>query len=182
MPLGATAVRAILIEEGFARLPRRLDEERPVSVGPTKEAVADVRDFVLSPREFTTRVGGLFLFLPDLVRLHCNALAANAKLPGSQMIPAAHALRAALALKLWSIERKSHVMALVADEGLGLFCGLTMPEEELPLRVLLAHHPAKGLAVACRLARRAGRGDDPQGPVHQSRLPQCAVLWGASRR
>ena len=32
--------------------------------------------------------------------------------------------RAALALKLWSIERKSHVMALVADPGLALFCGL----------------------------------------------------------
>jgi hypothetical protein len=43
---------------------RRLDEERPISVGPTREAVADVRDFVLSPREFTTRVGGLFLFVP----------------------------------------------------------------------------------------------------------------------
>jgi len=40
------------------------------------------------------------------------------------MIPAAHALRCCLALKLWSIERKSHVMALVADEGLALFAGL----------------------------------------------------------
>jgi hypothetical protein len=40
------------------------------------------------------------------------------------MIPAAHALRACLALKLWSIERKSHVMSLVADPGLGLFAGL----------------------------------------------------------
>ena len=46
------------------------------------------------------------------------------------MIPAEHALRASLALKLWSIERKSHVMALVADEGLGLFCGLNvMPKK-----------------------------------------------------
>jgi hypothetical protein len=51
-------------------------------------------------------------------------LASAAKLPGSVMIPAEHALRAALALKLWSIERKSHVMALVADPGLALFCGL----------------------------------------------------------
>jgi len=40
------------------------------------------------------------------------------------MMPSAHALRASLALKLWSIERKSHVMALVADEGIALFCGL----------------------------------------------------------
>jgi hypothetical protein len=40
------------------------------------------------------------------------------------MIPAAHALRASLATKLWSIDRKSHVMALAADPGLALFSGL----------------------------------------------------------
>src|SRR6267154_693199 len=129
-PLSATAVREILAEEGFAPLPRRLDEERPASVGPTTEAVADVRSFMLDPREFTTRVGGLFLFVPDLIRLDSDVLALGAKLPGSAMIPAGHALRAALALKLWSIERKSHVMALAADEGLALFCGLNaMPKK-----------------------------------------------------
>jgi len=130
MPLSATAVREVLAAEGFAPLPRRLDEERPKRVGPSAEAVANVRDFVLSPCEFTTRVGGLFLFVHDLVRLDCDALAVGAKLPGSAMIPASHALRASLALKLWSIERKSHVMALVADEGLALFCGLNaMPKK-----------------------------------------------------
>jgi len=130
MPLSATAVREVLAAEGFAPLPRRLDEERPDRIGPSKQAVANVRDFVLSPREFTTRMGGLFLFIHDLVRLDVEALAHGAKLPGSAMIPAGHALRAALALKLWSIERKSHVMALVADDGLALFCGLNaMPKK-----------------------------------------------------
>jgi hypothetical protein len=130
-PLSATAVREVLAEEGFAPLPRRLDEERPIRVGPNAEAVANVHDFILTRREFTTRVGGLFLFVPDLVRLDSDdALALGGKLPGSRMIPAAHALRASLALKLWAIERKSHVMALVADEGLALFCGLNaMPKK-----------------------------------------------------
>lgn len=129
-PLSATAVREVLAAEGFAPLPRRLDEERPGRVGPSAEAVANVGDFTLSSREFTTRVGGLFLFIADLVRIDTDALALAAKLPGSRMIPAAHALRAALALKLWSIERKSHVMTLVADEGLALFCGLNaMPKK-----------------------------------------------------
>jgi transposase len=129
-PLSATAVREVLAQEGFAPLPRRLDEERPATVGPSTEAVADVRDFTLAPREFTTRVGGLFLFIADLVRLESEALALEAKLPGSRMIPAEHALRASLALKLWSIERKSHIMALVADPGLALFCGLNaMPKK-----------------------------------------------------
>ncbi|MEK7716560.1 MAG: hypothetical protein AAB322_02270, partial [Pseudomonadota bacterium] len=125
MPLSPTAVREVLRAEGFAPLPRRLDEERPARVGPTPEPVADVRAFALVPgTQFVTRCGGLFLFLPELVRLHVERLATAAKLPGSAMIPADHALRAALALKLWAIERKSHIMALVADPGLALFCGL----------------------------------------------------------
>jgi hypothetical protein len=129
--LSPTAVREMLRVEGFAPLPRRLDSERPSHLGPTAEPVADVRTFQLTPgTRFTTRLGGLFLFVPELVRPEVQALATAAKLPGSVMIPAAHALRASLALKLWSIERKSHVMALVADPGLALFCGLNaMPKK-----------------------------------------------------
>jgi hypothetical protein len=44
--------------------------------------------------------GGLFLFVPFLLRLPLETLAAAAHLPGSTMIPAAPALRCALALKL----------------------------------------------------------------------------------
>ena len=123
-PLSPTAVREVLKEEGFAPLPRRLDSERPDRPRPTIEPVADVRTLSLAPRTFTTRCGGLFLFVPDLVRLRLDQLAQSAHLPGSKMIPAEHALRSCLALKLWSIERHSHVMALVADEGLALFAGL----------------------------------------------------------
>src|SRR5271170_1500810 len=111
--LSPTGVREVLKAEGFAPLPRRLDEERPQQPRPTVEPVADVREFSLAPRTFTTRCGGLFLFVPDLVRLKLDAVVQAAHLPGSKMIPADHALRACLALKLWSIERHSHVMALV---------------------------------------------------------------------
>jgi hypothetical protein len=123
-PLSPTAVREVLKEEGFAPLPRRLDSERPHIPRPTQEPIADVRNFSLDSRSFTTRCGGLFLFVPDLVRLNLDRLAQSAHLPGSKMIPAEHALRSCLALKLWSIERRSHIMALVADEGLALFAGL----------------------------------------------------------
>ncbi len=122
--LSPTAVREVLKTEGFAPLPRRRDDERPSLPRPTVQAVADVREFSLMSRKFTTRCGGLFLFMADLVRLGMDKLAKTAALPGSKMIPAAHALRCCLTLKLWSIERKSHVMALVADEGLALFAGL----------------------------------------------------------
>jgi hypothetical protein len=138
-PLGTTAVREILAADGFAPLPRRLDEERPVGVGPTTEAVADVRSFALSTGEFTTKVGGLFLFIPDLIRLNFDALARSTKLSGSRMSPAEYALRASLALKLWSIERKSHVMALVADEGLAMFCG----RNAMPKRSFLSEYSSR---------------------------------------
>lgn len=130
LALSPTAVREVLKAEGFAALPRRLDDERPVRAGPTTEPAADVRQFSLAPRSFHTRCGGLFLFLPLLARLDLDMLARTARLGGSKMIPPAHALRSCLALKLWSIERKSHVMALVADPGLALFAGLnTIPKK-----------------------------------------------------
>jgi transposase len=124
--LSPTAVRQILHEEGFAPLPRRLDDERPDYPRPTIEPAADVRAFSLAPRRFATRFGGLFLFVPDLIQLNFDHLAISAHLPGSRMIPVTHALRACLSLKLWSIERKSHIMSLVSDEGLALFAGVNV--------------------------------------------------------
>jgi transposase len=118
--LSPTAVREVLKAEGFAALPRRLDEERPERSRPTIEAAADARQLSLSPRRFETACGGLFLFVPGLVALGLDALAKSAALPGSKMIPASHALRSMLALKLWSIEHRSHVMPLVADGGVGV--------------------------------------------------------------
>ena len=123
------ALSVLLREEGFARLPRRRDEERPVAVRPEIAAVADVRELSFQPRGFRTRAAGLFVFLPLLKPIDLGAVARQAGLPGSKQIPAEQALRSALALKLLGIERKSHVMQLVFDEGLALFAGLnTIPK------------------------------------------------------
>jgi transposase len=124
MKLSPTAVGELLKAEGFARLPRRLDDERPGRLGPAVQAVADARAFNLDPRRIHTQCAGIFLFVPDLVRLRVSKLSSDARLPGSKMVPAQHALRACLALKLVAVERKSHAMSLVADEGLSLFAGL----------------------------------------------------------
>jgi hypothetical protein len=61
--LTPAAARDILREDGFAPLPRRLDEERPASTGPAVQPVADVRDFSLKAREFTTVCGSAGLWL-----------------------------------------------------------------------------------------------------------------------
>lgn len=137
--LSPTAVREVLKAEGFAPLPRRLDEERPDRARPTLEAAADVRQLSLAPRRFETACGGLFLFVPGLVALALDRLAKSAALPGSKMIPASHALRSMLALKLWSIEHRSHVMPHVADEGLSLLAGLNV----IPKRSFLSEYSSR---------------------------------------
>lgn len=125
-PLSGTAIWEILHDEGFSRLPRRGDEERPPILKPHTAAVADRRQFRLQPRRFQTQLGGLFLLLPLLLDCDFPALVEQAGYPGTKMIPALQALLAMLALKLTSTERKSHVMDLVFDEGIGLFAGLNV--------------------------------------------------------
>jgi hypothetical protein len=122
--LSPAATSLILKEEGFARLPRRADEDRADRLRPEKAEAADVRRLDLSPRTLRTQFGGLFLFLPYLVNIDFDRIIIEADLPGSKMIPAAHAMRSLLALKLFGKARHSHVMSYVMDEGLGLLAGL----------------------------------------------------------
>jgi hypothetical protein len=77
-------------------------------------------------RTYYTRVAGIFLFLPLLVRLRFDQLATNAGYPGSEMVPATGALLSLLALKLLDKERKSHIDDFNFDEALGLFAGLNI--------------------------------------------------------
>ena len=85
--LSPTAVREVLKEEGFAPLPRRRDEERPSLLRPAIQPAADVRAFSLEPRQFTTRCGGLFLFIPELIRLDLELTARQVGLPGRTRFP-----------------------------------------------------------------------------------------------
>jgi hypothetical protein len=132
--ISINSLTILLREEGFARLPRRRDDERPAVVRPEVAAVADVRALDLEPRTFRTRLGGLFVFAPLLRDLRLHEVVRQAKLPGSAMIPAEQAVRSLLALKLMGTERKSHVMDLVADDGIALFAGLNV----VPKRSYLA--------------------------------------------
>ena len=91
--LSPPAIWAILSAEGFARLPRRADEERASHVGVTPAATADVRAFDLRPREFRTEFGGLFLFVALLARARFDQIMEGAGLPGSRMVPAGAAMR-----------------------------------------------------------------------------------------
>lgn len=134
-----TTLTLLLREEGFARLPRRLDDERPQTLRPEPAAVADVRTLSLDPRSFHTRAGGLFLFLPVMRDIRLAEVVRQAGLPGSALIPAEQAVRSLLALKLLGKQRKSHVMDLVCDEGIALFAGLNA----VPKRSYLAAYSSR---------------------------------------
>ena len=137
--LSPAAISVLLKAEGFARLPRRLDEERPPGSRPTVADVADVRQLDLSPRSFRTQFGGVFLFLPSLAAVPFDRLLQRAGFPGSEMIPAGCALRSLLALKLFGTARHAHVMSSVLDEGLALFAGLNV----IPKRSFLTEYSCR---------------------------------------
>jgi hypothetical protein len=142
--LSPAAVARLLQDAGFARLPRRADEERPQRPGPEAAAVADVRQLDLSPRQFRTQFGGLFLFVPYLAQIPLERMLQQTGFPGTQQLPAAEAMRSLLALKLFGNPRHSHVMSSVFDEGLALFAGLNV----IPKRSFLTEY-------SCRIAPAA---------------------------
>jgi hypothetical protein len=137
--ISINSLSLLLHEEGFARLPRRRDDERPPTVTPEAAAVADIRAMSLAPRAFSTRLGGLFFFVPLMHPLRLDEVVRQAQLPGTVMIPAVQALRSLLALKLIGTERKSHVMDLVDDPGIALFAGLNV----VPKRSYLAAYSSQ---------------------------------------
>ena len=137
--LSSTYISIILKEEGFARLPRRADDERPDHPQPETAPVADVQQLDLSPRDFRTQFGGLFLFVPYLAEVPWERIFQGNGFPGSKMIPAAHAQRSLLGLKLYGSARHSHVMSEVFDPGLALFAGLNC----IPKRSFLTEYSCR---------------------------------------
>jgi transposase len=137
--ISPVSVSNILKEEGFARLPRRKDDERPPVTGPTKAEVTDIRQMDLSPQSFRTKFGGLFLFLPFIASIPFDDIVEQAGFPGSKMIPAGCAMRALLALKLFGSARHNHVMSYVLDQGIALFAGLNA----IPKRTFLTEYSCR---------------------------------------
>lgn len=133
------AVSKVLRKEGFAPLPRRRDEERPEGIRPTAADRSDVRELSLESRTVHTKFGGLFLFLPWLVEMSFDAIIDKSDLPGTEMVPAGHAVRSLLALKLFGTQRHTHVMSAVLDEGLALFAGLNV----IPKRTFLTEYSCR---------------------------------------
>ena len=137
--ISPVSISNILKEEGFSKLPRRLDDERLAGTQPTRGDVADVRQLDLSAQNFRTKFGGLFLFLPFIASIPFDEIINQAGFPGTKMVPAACAMRSLLALKLFGSARHSHVMSYVLDQGLALFAGLNV----IPKRAFLTEYSCR---------------------------------------
>ncbi|MCK4548413.1 MAG: hypothetical protein KAW17_13335 [Candidatus Eisenbacteria sp.] len=127
MSVSHVLIHQILREEGFAKLPRRCDRERPSLVRPDQAEVADVREIDWRAfASFETEGTALFVLLPALLDWGVDRWVRGAGLPGSKMIPALQSLLSLLALKLVGKERMSHVMDVCFDQGFALFAGLNV--------------------------------------------------------
>jgi hypothetical protein len=138
-PLSVPSINLILQQEGFARLPRRKEEERLAHLQPEAAQKADARLFSLDPRQMRTQLGGIFLFLAYLAKIPFDQILKQAGFPGTKMVPAGAAMRSLLALKLFGNARHSHVMSQVFDPGLALFAGLNV----IPKRSLLTEYSCR---------------------------------------
>jgi transposase len=118
-------IHQILREEGFAKLPRRADDERPPLARPEEAPIADIRQLSWSDfARFETEAGGLFVLVPTLVEWGIDEWVQP--FPGSKMIPALQSVLSLLALKLMGKERVSHVMDVCFDPGFALFAGINV--------------------------------------------------------
>jgi transposase len=131
LPISDAYLFRLLRDEGLASKGQRC---RPIKQpgdhandGSLVPAIADVHQLALiNGREFTTKVAGLFLFLPQLLDLDLPDAVRRAGLPGSEQIPPLQAFLALLLPKLLGRPRISHISDLCMDEGAGLWAGLNV--------------------------------------------------------
>ncbi|HEO72127.1 MAG TPA: hypothetical protein ENN80_12770 [Candidatus Hydrogenedentes bacterium] len=137
-------INEVLREEGLSGMGKRTQAQReevarqirsgdipglnaPAPAAPRTPAVANVRQLELGEgRSLYSRVAGIFLFLPFLLRMDVARLVEEAGMAGTKTIPALSYLLSLLSLKLLDKERKSHITDWNFDEALGLFAGLNV--------------------------------------------------------
>jgi hypothetical protein len=126
-PLSPAAAWRMLNEAGFARLPRRADDERPRWAKAEAAPYADVNALDLSPGgQRSSRWGGVLLFLPLLAEIRLDRLVSRCAYPGSKMVPGLNSLLSLLAMKLMSRERRPQVLDVCEDAGPALLAGLNV--------------------------------------------------------
>jgi transposase len=126
--ISVRTVERVLTEEGFSKLPRRIGLKIGRTVKGAEVPLKSERITLgqLEGQRLDCESAGIFLFAPFLEKFQIPELVGQARLPGTQIIPAINYFLTFLALKLLGNERYAHVGDHAFDPGLGLFSGLNV--------------------------------------------------------
>jgi hypothetical protein len=107
-------------------LPQQSTQRPPATTSRTATHRSRSEKGWASGQRISSEHAGLFLLVPELVKLDIRTLIAKAGYPSTTQLAALNSLLALLALKLYEERRRSHVYDVVHDRALGLFCGLNV--------------------------------------------------------
>ena len=122
-------IYSVLVEEGFARLPRRENAVRNdigVAVAPQLIAAEKSEMVGAEPDVFSTQIAGILLFLPIIRSYGIDDIIEQSDYPETSVISRLSSILSFLALKLSNVERYSMDDAWCMDRGAGLFAGLNV--------------------------------------------------------
>ncbi len=122
-------ISRILKDEGFSRLPRRTKAEKGLTKkGTLIPPVSRKIEFTnLSNYHFECQVGGIYYFIPYILKTGLYEQILNSSLPESKMLTKVNSIFSLLALKLIGHERLSKINSYNLDAGFGFFAGLNVP-------------------------------------------------------
>ena len=141
--ISTSMISKILKEEGFTKLFRRTHRERLETLQQQKNypEIADVKCFG-ERTQLSTPHGGIFLFLPIMLKLRLPELFTNNDFYGSKVIPAISYLMSYVGLKLLGKERLCHINDFGFDYGLGVFAGLNVMPKAAAISSYSYRHPS----------------------------------------
>jgi len=122
-------ITSLLINEGFAKLPRRENIVRNNIVIENKTDVCPAPKSVrlsFKPEKFSSQLAGILLFLPIIRSYGIDKLIEDSDYPETSAINRLSSILSFLALKLSNIQRYSMDDAWCMDRGMGLFAGLNV--------------------------------------------------------
>jgi hypothetical protein len=128
LPTSIPTIDRILRFEGFTKLPRRTLAERGLTQKKTLlPEKSEQLDFsTLSDGKFDCQVGGIYYFIPYMLRQDLLNLVRKSSFPETNQLSNYNSVFSILALKLIGQKRLSHIHNFNFDRGFGFFAGLNV--------------------------------------------------------
>jgi len=122
------AIEKILIDAGFARLPRRDRQERRDSAAAGREKLDAPISCRIKKEDdmFSTGTAGLIAIIPTILQYGIDKVICQSLYPQTKKISRISAILSFVALKLSNIKRYSADDIWCMDRGMGLFAGLNV--------------------------------------------------------